>query len=120
MHVLSLEDEKNAFNDVFEAILAKATAVDQTMYGAVKAEQTRLLNSLKHLEKRIVKAEERNHESEIVQLISLKNKLFPNGIAQERYDNLLNFYVNDPDFIEKLFDLFDPLDYKYNVMIEDK
>ena len=119
-HILSLADEKDAFNAVFDAILDKAKAVDQTMHGAVKAEQTRLLNSLKHLEKRIVKAEERNHESEINQLLSLKNKLFPNGIAQERYDNLLNFYVNDPDFIEKLFDLFDPLDYKYNVMIEDK
>ena len=119
-HILSLEDQKNAFNEIFEAILNKATAVDQTMHGAVKAEQTRLLNSLKHLEKRIIKAEERNHESEITQLISLKNKLFPNGIAQERYDNLLNFYINDPEFIEKLFDLFDPLDFRYNVMVEDK
>ena len=119
-HMLSLEDQKAAFNDIFDAILDKATAVDQTMHGAVKAEQQRLLNSLKHLEKRIIKAEERNHESEINQLLSLKNKLFPNGIAQERYDNLLNFYINDPEFIDNLFDVFDPLDFKYNVIIDEK
>jgi bacillithiol biosynthesis cysteine-adding enzyme BshC len=118
-HVLDLGEQKDAFNGIFEEILKKATAVDQTMLGAVKAEHTRLLNSLKHLEKRIVRAEERNHESEIDQLLGLKNKLFPNGIAQERYDNLLNFYTNDPAFIQKLFNAFDPLDFKYNVLLED-
>jgi bacillithiol biosynthesis cysteine-adding enzyme BshC len=118
-NVLSLEGQKSAFNEIFEEILAKAIAVDQTMSGAVKAEQTRLLNSLKHLEKRILRAEERNHESEIDQLLGLKNKLFPNGIAQERYDNLLNFYINDPGFIQKLFNAFDPMDFKYNVLLEE-
>lgn len=118
-HVLNLTDQKDAFNVIFDEILAKATEVDQTMHGAVKAEQTRLLNSLKHLEKRIIRAEERNHESEIEQLLTLKNKLFPNGIAQERYDNLLNFYINDPQFIQKLYNAFDPLDFRYNVLLEE-
>ena len=118
-HELNLNDQKEAFNAIFDQILSKATEVDQTMHGAVKAEQTRLLNSLKHLEKRIVRAEERNHESEIEQLLTLKNKLFPNGIAQERYDNLLNFYINDPQFIQKLVNAFDPLDFRYNVLLEE-
>ena len=118
-NILNLEDQKLAFNEIFEQILDKAVAVEQTMLGAVKAEQTRLLNSLKQLEKRILRAEERNHESEIEQLLGLKNKLFPNGIAQERYDNLLNFYTNDPAFIEKLFQAFDPLDFRYYVLLEE-
>ncbi|WP_439582146.1 bacillithiol biosynthesis cysteine-adding enzyme BshC [Dyadobacter bucti] len=118
-HTLDLNDQKAAFHNIFDEILDKATAVDQTMLGAVKAEQTRLLNSLQHLEKRILRAEERNHESEIHQLIGLKSKLFPNGIAQERYDNLLNFYTNDSSFIQKLFKAFDPLDFRYNVLLEE-
>ncbi|TLU97971.1 bacillithiol biosynthesis cysteine-adding enzyme BshC [Dyadobacter luticola] len=117
-HNLSLEEQKNAFNQVFDQILSKAVDIDQTMYGAVKAEHTRLLNSLKSLEKRLTRAEERNHESEIDQLLGLKNKLFPNGVAQERYDNLLSFYINDPDFIQKLIEAFDPLDFRYNVLLE--
>ncbi|MCE7063025.1 bacillithiol biosynthesis cysteine-adding enzyme BshC [Dyadobacter sp. CY343] len=118
-HILDLDDQKEEFNRIFEAILEKAVAVDQTMLGAVKAEQTRLLHSLKHLEKRIVRAEERNHQSEIEQLLALKNKLFPNGIAQERYDNLFSFYTSDPAFIEKLFNAFDPLNFSYNVILEE-
>ncbi|KAA0990727.1 bacillithiol biosynthesis cysteine-adding enzyme BshC [Dyadobacter aurulentus] len=118
-HILDLDDQKEDFNKIFETILEKAIAVDQTMFGAVKAEQTRLLHSLKQLEKRIVRAEERNHQSEIEQLLALKNKLFPNGIAQERYDNLLSFYTSDPEFISKLFQAFDPLDFSYNVILEE-
>ncbi|QRR02982.1 bacillithiol biosynthesis cysteine-adding enzyme BshC [Dyadobacter sandarakinus] len=118
-HQLDLEDQKDAFERVFEEILAKAVAVEPTMHGAVKAEQTRLMHSLRHLEKRISKAEEHHHESAITQLLALKNKLFPNGTAQERYDNLLNFYIDDPRFIDKLFNAFDPLDFRYNVLLEE-
>jgi uncharacterized protein YllA (UPF0747 family) len=71
------------------------------------------------LEKRIIRAEERNQESNVSQLLNLKNKLFPNKTAQERTDNFLNFYMNDPDFIQKLFHAFDPLDFKYNVLLEE-
>ncbi|TDE12484.1 bacillithiol biosynthesis cysteine-adding enzyme BshC [Dyadobacter psychrotolerans] len=117
--VLSLDEQKSAFEQVFSGILEKAVAVDKTMEGAVKAEQARLINSLENLEKRIRRAEERNHESEIDQLLNLQNKLFPNGTAQERYDNLLSFYVNDSSFIRKFFDAFDPLDFKYNILIDD-
>lgn len=119
VNVLSLEEQKLAFTNVFDGILDKALAVDKTMEGAVKAEQARLVKSLKNLEKRIRRAEERNHESEIDQLLNLQNKLFPNGTAQERYDNLLSFYIDDSSFINKLFDAFEPLDFKYFILIED-
>ncbi len=117
-NVLSLQEQKVSFVKVFDTILSKAVAIDKTMEGAVKAEQARLFASLENLEKRIRKAEERNHESGITQLIALQNKLFPNGTAQERYDNLLNFYIDDPAFIDKLFHAFDPLDFKYYIISE--
>jgi bacillithiol biosynthesis cysteine-adding enzyme BshC len=118
-NVLSLEDQKLAFLSVFDRILEKAIAVDKTMEGAVKAEQARLVKSLQNLEKRIRRAEERNHESGIDQLLNLQNKLFPNGTAQERYDNLLSFYIDDSSFINKLFDAFEPLEFKYFLLIEE-
>ena len=79
---------------------------------------TRQKNAFEKLEKRLLKAEERNHQSEIEQLLYLKNKLFPKGTAQERYDNLLNFYMKDPDFIKKLFAALDPLNFKYYMLSE--
>jgi len=119
-NILDLNAEKESFYALFETILNKATAIDRSMEGAVKAEETRIRHSFENLEKRLRKAEERNHESEIDQLLALKYKLFPGKSSQERYDNFLNFYLNDPDFISKLMDAFDPLDFRYNVLIQEQ
>jgi bacillithiol biosynthesis cysteine-adding enzyme BshC len=115
---LSLQEQKSAFLNIFDEVIQKATNVERTMEGAAKAERARLFNALENLEKRIRKAEERNHESEINQLLNVWEKLFPGGTAQERYDNLLNFYINDPSFISKLFAAFEPLEFKYFILSE--
>jgi bacillithiol synthase len=115
---LTLDNEKTTFEQLFNTILTKATAIDKSLEGTVNAEKTKLLTSLENLEKRIQKAEERNYESEISQLLSLKNKLFPNGGLQERHDNFLNFYMNDTQFLQKLFNTLDALDFRFNVISE--
>ncbi len=77
------------------------------------------MNALENLEKRLKKAEERNLETEITQLLALKNKLFPNNGLQERSENFLNFYLNNPNFLTQIAQVFDPLDFKMYVMMEE-
>jgi bacillithiol synthase len=103
----------------FDKILAKALPIDKTLEGVVLAEKQKAINALEALEKRIKKAEERTFETAINQLIGVKAKLFPNGNPQERNDNFLNFHLNNPEFINQLYDSFDPLDLKYNVLVEE-
>lgn len=103
----------------FDHILTKALPIDKTLEGVVLAEKQKALNAIESLEKRIKKAEERTFETAINQLIGVKSKLFPNGNPQERTDNFLNFYLNNPEFINQLFDNFDPLDFKFNVLLEE-
>ncbi len=76
-------------------------------------------NSLRLLERRVHQAEQRRWESRNEQLTTLKNKLFPNGVDQERFASLLDFYWKDPHFIQKLYNTFDPLDFRYNVLLEE-
>jgi uncharacterized protein YllA (UPF0747 family) len=80
----------------------------------VKAEK-----SIEHIQKRIKKAEEQKHEIAINQVKGILEKLFPNGSLQEREDNFLNFYINDPGFIEKLKKILDPLVFRFNVFTEN-
>jgi bacillithiol synthase len=103
----------------FDKILAKALTIDKTLEGVVLAEKQKAINALESLEKRIKKAEERTFETAINQLIGVKGKLFPNGNPQERTDNFLNFYLNNPEFINQLYESFDPLDFKFNVLVEE-
>ncbi len=113
---LSLAFEIDDVSEVFERILKKSLAIDQTMKGAVEAEKSKIISSLENLEKRIKKAEERNQETSVTQLLALKQKLFPDGGLQERKENFLNFYINDKDFIKKLTEAFDPIDYSFNII----
>lgn len=113
---LSLAFEIDDVNEIFERILRKSLAIDQTMKGPVEAEKVKIIASLENLEKRIKKAEERNQETTVTQLLALKQKLFPDGGLQERKENFLNFYLNDNTFITKLLAEFDPLDYRFNIV----
>ncbi len=117
-HQLDLSTNKEQLVKVFEQIEQKALAVDQSMGKAVGAEAQKALKIVENLEKRLVKAEERNQETSINQLLNLKDKLFPNGTLQERYDSFLNFYINDDTWIEKVMAAFMPFDFCMYVLSE--
>lgn len=110
---LHLKDEIGTLSSIFQKILDKSNAIDKSLEGAVLGEKQKTINSLENLEKRIKKAEERVHETGINQALALKEKLFPGGSPQERVDNFLNFYINNPHFIQNLIDIFDPLDFRF-------
>ncbi len=114
---VDLSAEAQALEKVFEEIIEKAEAVDPSLKGFVGAEQQKALKSLGNIEKRLKKAEESKQDTRIRQMQDLKERLFPNNTPQERADNFLNFYLNDEQFIERLFLAFDPLDYSMNVLV---
>lgn len=113
---LSLAFEIDEISEVFRRIAIKAQAIDLTLKPVVEAENTKFSNALENLEKRLKKAEERHHETSVTQLLNLREKLFPGGGLQERKENFLNFYLNDPQFLEKLLNTFDPLDFRFNII----
>ncbi len=113
---LSLAFEIDDISDIFDRVLRKSTLIDQTLKAPVEAEKVKIIASLENLEKRIKKAEERNQENHVSQLLALKHKLFPENGLQERKENFLNFYLNDPDILQKIIHSFDPLDYRFNII----
>lgn len=114
-----LEHQKQKLEQLFAEIVNKAEKIDKSLTGAVGSEQSKAEKILDNLEKRLKKAEEKNQEVALRQVEKLKEKLFPQGNLQERKDNLLNFYLNDQDFLQKLMANFDPFDYRFNILIEE-
>ena len=72
-----------------------------------------------NIQKRLKKATEQKEEVKINQLRGILDKLFPNGNPQEREDNFLSFYINNPGFIDDLISTLDPFSLRYNVLNED-
>lgn len=114
--ILDFQAEQHLIEPIIQQVLAKIGAVDKTLEASVLAEQHKWISGLENLEKRMKKAEERNQETQVQQLLGLKSKLFPEGHWQERHDNLLNFYGNYPHLIADLLATFDPLNFELYVL----
>lgn len=115
---LSLKEEKAALAEVFEKIKEKVKAVDGSLEGFIGSEANKSFKSLSNIEKRLEKAEERSQETAVKQLEGLKEKLFPDGTLQERKENFLNFYINNPHFIGELLEQFDPFNFQFHILSE--
>lgn len=119
-HGIQLKKEKEILQEVFTSVKNKVTAVDKSLDGFIGAEANKAEKILENIEKRLKKSEERNQETSVKQIEALKEKLFPGAGLQERHDNFLNFYINSPEILRHFLDHFDPLDFRFNILIEDE
>ncbi len=118
-HDLSLADEQRQLNSIFEQIKLRAHKIDSTLVNSTDASRARLEHAIKNLEKKLIKAEKRNYETAIGQVLRLKEKVLPKGTLQERKENMALFYVkHGSGFIDELIRHFQPLDFKFTILYE--
>jgi len=116
---MSLDKQKAQFKTIFDEINVLAKAIDPTLSGTVKAEQTKQLKSLEAMEARFVKAEKNKREVSVNQIKALKESLFPARSLQERKVNFLSFYIkHGAAFFEELKRHLNPLDKDFVVFVE--
>ena len=113
---LTVGAERDVIREIYNALKDRAESVDKTLGPYCSAEGTRVLNGLEKIERKLLRAEKRNHTDKLRQIEAVKDALFPNSSLQERVDNFLNFYQQDKEFICKLIEHFDPFDYRFNVL----
>jgi len=113
---LSLSDEKEAWDKLLDQVAEKAGKNDPTLVTSTMAAKVRGLKIMEQLAKKLRKAEEVKHSTAIQQLKEIKEVLFPGGVPQERKLNFLNFYLENPNFIQQLLQHLDPLDFKVVVL----
>ncbi len=106
---------KNQFSEL-EKIAAKT---DKSFIGAVKAQEKKQIKGLENLEKRLLKAEKRNHQLKLSRIIQIQDELFPNGSLQERKINASDIMtnINVRDFLFLLKKSFEFSSNQFNVII---
>ncbi|MBS1661520.1 MAG: bacillithiol biosynthesis cysteine-adding enzyme BshC [Bacteroidetes bacterium] len=101
---LSLEEEIAAANRYYESLKNLARPVDPTLEQHVTALQTRAVEPLRVLEKKLLKAEKRKFDDQRRQLQTLKTALFPHDGLQERVENFMPWYAQHGQaFIHHLY-----------------
>jgi len=116
-HRLNLNDEWREFTSLFEKIKLRAYKIDPTLGPSTDAIEARLKKAIDRLEKKLLKADQNNYSEALNQIERIKDKLFPDGILQERAENFGVYYVKyGDDFIKELVRHFKPLDFKFTVL----
>ncbi|WP_420317180.1 bacillithiol biosynthesis cysteine-adding enzyme BshC [Ekhidna sp.] len=111
-HEISYDEELKKLKDLESSLKGKAGEVDPTLAQHIEALHATFSKRIGKAEKKLVRAEKRLHEDRRRQIESVKDVLFPGGSLQERRDNFLNFYLADPEFVQKLLNTFDAFDYR--------
>lgn len=117
-HEISYSNELEELKELENSLKNKAADVDPTLTQHIEALHASFSKRIEKAEKKLVRAEKRLHEDRRRQIESVKEALFPGGSLQERKDNFLNFYLNDPEFVKKLLSTFDALDYRMYLLFE--
>lgn len=118
-HSLSLTDEWKELSCIFEKIKLRAYKIDPTLAPSTEAVKVRLHKAVESLEKKLIKAEKRNHADSLSRITTIKNKFFPRGGLQERSENFGLFYVkHGRQLISSMIQYFKPLDFKFTILEE--
>mgnify|MGYP002777098485 CR=1 FL=1 len=107
---------KYGIEATFNEMKAEVEKLDKSLSGFVDAQKAEVFKILEGINKKIRKTAEHKEEEQIGQLLNLKSKLFPSHGLQERYENVLNFMLPNPDFIENLTETFEPLKFEFNII----
>ncbi|MDO6803791.1 bacillithiol biosynthesis cysteine-adding enzyme BshC [Wenyingzhuangia sp. 1_MG-2023] len=111
------ESKRNQLITTFKELELLAAKTDKSFVGAVKAQEVKQLKGLKHLEKRLLKAEKKQMYDLVTRIELLQNELFPNQTLEERQRNFSDYYESfGKPFIDKLFAVLDPLEMQFSVV----
>jgi bacillithiol synthase len=99
---LSLQSEKQLIAGNYEKLKIAAAAADSTLAKHTAALQTKALQKIEVLEKKMLKAEKKKFEALQRQLNKLKTALFPNNNLQERVENIMPLYAKHGEGVIKM------------------
>jgi bacillithiol synthase len=88
---VSLAGKKKEVEKLFSELELEAGQTDKTLVSAVAAEKQKTLNAISTLEAKFNRALKQKNETGITQINTLRSKVFPGGVFQERQENFFAF-----------------------------
>ncbi len=111
-----MEKEREVISGLFDEKGNQAIQLEKSLADSFAAGKVRTLKIIDQMSTKLRKAEERKHEIQLDRAKSLESFVKPGGSPQERVVNMMQFYLGDPELIQKLLECFDPLDFRMMVL----
>jgi bacillithiol synthase len=112
----SLDQEKKIMQELFEKKGKEASALEKGLSSAFEAGKIRSLKILDQMASKLRKAEEKRLEVDLDRAKHIFEFAAPGGSPQERVNNMMQFYLVNPQLIDELLASFDPLEFKMIVL----
>jgi bacillithiol synthase len=117
---IGFDDELKQLNEIYYQIEQKTKSADETLAPKVKADFVRVEQFLSDLRKRIEKHQKQKFDTSLQQIETIKNKLFPNSIPQERTESMLSMLaIYGDDFLLQTKATILPFDASVKVRIDE-
>lgn len=91
--LVTLESYKNEIQALFAKIEKEVVSLDASLKNTVGAELQKSIQGLDTIEKKMLKSLKQKNEIELNRMEKIKNKIFPEGTLQERYENFSMYYA---------------------------
>lgn len=113
---IELKAEKEQLAQLFDQRGESAAALEKSLQDSFASAKTRALKILDQMSDKLRKAEERRQHVDLARADAVKDWIAPGGSPQERVVNMMQFYLQDQSFVDQLYELFDPLDFRMMVL----
>jgi len=110
---------KYELHEIYETIKNASGAIDKTLEQHVEKLEAQALQKLAELEKKLMRAEKKNHDEVRRRIHEIKEALFPLGGLQERIDNFIPWYAQfGSAFIKNLYHHSLPWEQQFTILEE--
>lgn len=114
---MSFEEIDATLDHLYNLLQSKAEEINNSLHGYIAGEQKRTEKSIANIKGRILKLQKQQFDTQLNQIEKIKQVYFPDGILQERHQNILEILSKNPNFIEDLLAQMKTLDNKFQIML---
>jgi bacillithiol biosynthesis cysteine-adding enzyme BshC len=119
---INLEEAKKQLAEIYASITETVNSIDKSLVGTTEAEKQKAINGISTIEQKINRALKQKSETDVNQIWSIKEKLFPKNHPQERYDNFSMYYTKyGKEFITNIIEnlTYDLENFEYTILKEN-
>jgi bacillithiol synthase len=118
---LDLKSQKDEMREFYGSLKNISGAVDKTLEQHVDKLETQTIQKLEELEKKILRAEKKNHEEVRRKIHEIREALFPLNNLQERIDNFIPWFAEyGKSFIDLVYDKSLAFEQEFVILEESK
>ncbi len=114
-----IDNELITIQQAMEKITKTLKNVDSSLekYGLARGREIEKI--MTHIAQKLQKTQENSFDIAIQQLHKCQNSVCPQGGLQERSENFLTFYLNNPNFLQEVLTHINPFENRFFVLQEE-